>query len=77
LARNEPDQAEIVLPDNAVPRESYYKRLKSIPGYIEYDLLGSLANALVVGIIAAGIISALIPDGFLKNTLAVIFYPCF
>ena len=69
LGRNEPDQAEIVLPDNAVPRESYYKRLKSIPGYIEYDLLGSLANALVVGIIAAGIISALIPDGFFEKYL--------
>ena len=69
LGRNGPDQPEIVLPDDAVPQESYYKRLKSIPGYIEYDLLGSLANALLMGIIAAGIISALIPDGFFEKHL--------
>lgn len=45
------------------------QRLKSILGYIEYDLLGSIANALLVGIIAAGIITALIPDGFLEKYL--------
>jgi len=49
LGRNGSDQQESALSDDAGTQESYYKRLKSIPGYIEYDLLGSLANALLAG----------------------------
>lgn len=54
---------------NDISQESYGDRLKSIFSYIEYELLGSIANALLVGIIAAGIISALIPDGFFEKHL--------
>jgi len=55
---------------NGVPELSFGQRLKSILGYIEYDLLGSIANALLVGIIAAGIIGVLIPDGFFERYLS-------
>ncbi len=51
------------------PEEGFKQRLRCIFDYIEYDLLGSIANSLVVGIILAGIISALIPDGFFERYL--------
>jgi len=44
--------------------ETFKIRVKSFFSYIEYNLLGSIANTLVIGIIIAGIITAVIPDGF-------------
>lgn len=41
-------------------------RAKTLFHYIQYDLLGSLANTLIIGIIIAGIIAALIPDTFFQ-----------
>jgi uncharacterized membrane protein YraQ (UPF0718 family)/copper chaperone CopZ len=55
---------------NGIPEQSFGQRLRSIFGYIEYDLLGSIANALLLGIIAAGIIGVLIPDGFFERHLS-------
>ncbi|MBE9546257.1 MAG: permease, partial [Proteobacteria bacterium] len=68
IGRQDTDQSEEPL-SNDTFAEGFGQRLKSIFGYIEYDLLGSIANALLVGIIAAGIITALIPDGFLEKYL--------
>ncbi len=55
---------------NGIPEQSFGQRLRSIFGYIEYDLLGSIANTLLLGIIAAGIIGVLIPDGFFERHLS-------
>jgi hypothetical protein len=55
---------------NGIPEQGFGQRLRSIFGYIEYDLLGSIANALLLGIIAAGIIGVLIPDGFFERHLS-------
>lgn len=43
-------------------------RLKTLPTYLEYELLGPIANTLILGIIIAGIITALIPQGFLESS---------
>jgi copper chaperone CopZ len=55
---------------NNSSEESFGERLKSLFSYIEYELLGSIANALIVGIIVAGIISTLIPDGLFEKHLS-------
>ena len=54
---------------NNIPPEMPKDRMKSLLGYIEYDLLGSIANTLVIGIIVAGTIAAIIPDGFFEKYL--------
>ncbi len=68
IGRDGSEQSEEV-PLNGVQYKSFYQRLKSILGYIEYDLLGSIANALLLGLILAGIIAASIPDGFFERYL--------
>lgn len=68
LGRDGSEQSE-EIPLNGFQDESFYQRLKSIFGYIEYDLLGSIANALLLGLILAGIIAAFIPDGFFEKYL--------
>lgn len=50
-------------------RETAKDRLRGLPSYIEYELLGPIANSLLLGILLAGIISALIPDGFFETWL--------
>ena len=50
-------------------QETMGERLKSIFFYVEYNLLGSLANALLLGIVIAGLISALIPISFFERYL--------
>jgi hypothetical protein len=57
------------LPMNNGNPETAMDRLKSFFPYLEYELLGSIANTLVVGIIIAGIISAVIPEGFFERSL--------
>jgi uncharacterized membrane protein YraQ (UPF0718 family)/copper chaperone CopZ len=42
-------------------------RLREMPAYVEYNLLGSIANSLVVGIIIAGAIAALVPQTFFEK----------
>jgi len=49
-------------------RDTALMRLKTLPNYLEYDLLGPIANTLILGIILAGIISALIPQGYLESS---------
>jgi len=68
LGRKDPDQAAEALP-NGNQENSYGSRLKTIASYVEYDLLGSIAKALLTGMIIAGIITALIPDGFFERYL--------
>ena len=68
LGRKDPDQAAEPVP-NGNQEDSYGSRLKTIASYVEYDLLGSIANALLTGMIIAGIITALIPDGFFERYL--------
>ena len=68
LSRNDSPQSG-ESPPNINSEEGFGRRIKSILQYVEYDLLGSIANALVVGIIAAGIITALIPEGFFDRYL--------
>jgi len=62
-SRSQPGESKL----NGTSDESFGLRLRSMFHYIEYDLMGSIANALLVGIIAAGIIGVLIPDGFFEK----------
>jgi len=47
----------------------YLERVKSLPAYIEYELFGTIANYLVIGIIIAGLIGVFVPDGFFETYL--------
>jgi len=46
--------------------DSVKDRARSILSYMEYELLGSIANPLLVGIVIAGLITILVPDGFFE-----------
>ena len=52
---------------NTVHEETFGQRLQSIFSYVEYELLGSIANSLMIGLVIAGIIGAFIPDGFFER----------
>lgn len=65
--KNSSDSKE--LPMKTSNSETAMDRLKAFFPYLEYELLGSIANTLVVGIIIAGIISAVIPEGFFERYL--------
>ncbi|MBW1649656.1 MAG: permease [Deltaproteobacteria bacterium] len=45
-------------------REPFFKRAKSLFGYIQFEVFGAIANTLIIGIIIAGAISAFVPDSF-------------
>lgn len=53
----------------SAPSEGRLERFRTILPYIEYDLLGSIANSLLVGLLLAGAITALLPDGFFEKYL--------
>ncbi len=53
-------------PRNA-DNETLAARLRSLPHYIEYELLGPIASSLLLGILLAGLISALIPNSFFSS----------
>lgn len=42
-------------------------RARSILHYMEYELLGSIANPLLVGILIAGLVTVFVPDGFFES----------
>lgn len=46
--------------------ENFTQRIKSIAAYVEYELLGSIANSLLVGLAVAGLIAVFIPDDFFE-----------
>ncbi|MBU1168335.1 MAG: permease [Proteobacteria bacterium] len=46
--------------------ESWQTRARNTPRYLEYELLGSIANPLLVGFLVAGLIAVFIPDGFFE-----------
>ncbi len=48
---------------------SILDRLRSILGYVEFELLGSIAKPLVIGIFIAGLISAFIPETIFETYL--------
>ena len=50
-------------------KNKYSERMKTLPAYIEYELFGSIANYLVLGIVIAGLIGVLVPDGFFETYL--------
>ncbi|MCK4796330.1 MAG: permease [Spirochaetes bacterium] len=52
-----------------IKKENIIKRAKTIINYVEYELLGSIANSLLIGIVIAGIISAFIPEEFFEKYL--------
>ncbi len=45
------------------------QRARSMPGYVEYTLLGSIADRLIIGIVLAALISIAIPDHFFQDYL--------
>ncbi len=46
--------------------ETLKDRARHIVGYVEYELLGSIANSLMVGFLIAGLITVMVPDGFFE-----------
>lgn len=50
----------------SAPKETMAQRARNTPRYLEYELLGSIANSLLVGFLIAGLIAVLIPDGFFE-----------
>ena len=48
---------------------SYLDRIKILPNYIEYELFGSIANYLLLGLIIAGLIGVFVPDSFFETYL--------
>lgn len=66
FSRRDPDIQINKIEENQ--QDNYKSRLKTLPNYLEFELLGPIANTLILGIILAGIISALIPQGFLESS---------
>ncbi len=57
--------------DSTHPRESvtvnevdFRTRLKEVPQYVEYELLGAIVNTLLIGILIAGAVGVFMPDDF-------------
>ena len=48
---------------------SLAERLRSVPSYIEYELLGSIINTLLIGILIAGAVGVFVPDNFFSQYL--------
>ena len=46
--------------------ETMGERARNTLHYVEYELLGSIANAMLVGFLIAGLIAVFIPDGFFQ-----------
>ncbi|MBU0994584.1 MAG: permease [Proteobacteria bacterium] len=69
LVTRKDEKDGMVMFPMASPQETMSSRLKSFFRYLEYELLGSIANTLVIGILVAGLISAAIPDGFFESYL--------
>ena len=65
--RDEQDQTPVESNNNY--GNGYKERTKTIFQYIEYELLGSIANALLIGILIAGIIGVLLPEDFFEQHL--------
>jgi len=43
------------------------QRMKGLPAYMEYELFGSIAGTLLIGVLVAGLIGVLLPDGFFEQ----------
>jgi uncharacterized membrane protein YraQ (UPF0718 family)/copper chaperone CopZ len=52
-----------------VSPESLKARLKNLPSHAEFNILGPIANSLVLGILLAGVITALVPDWIFNRYL--------
>jgi len=52
------------------PEERWTSRLRSLPSYLEYNVLGAIANSLLLGILLAGLISALLPETLFTQYLS-------
>ncbi len=65
--KERPPATGILLP--VANQETYKQRLKTFFSYVEYELLGSIAGTLIIGILLAGLIAAVIPDGFFERRL--------
>ena len=63
-------KSEVQPPANLTAKNGYKERIKTIFSYIEFELLGSIINALMVGILIAGCIAVLIPEGFFEKYLS-------
>lgn len=64
------EKSEVQPPANLNVKNGYKERIKTIFSYIEFELLGSIINALMVGILIAGCIAVLIPEGFFEKYLS-------
>jgi len=69
LSRNDDDAQSETSNKGKVYHDTIGMRLKTLFYYMEFELMGSIANALVIGLIIAGIISAAFPDDFFVKYL--------
>jgi uncharacterized protein len=62
-------QIEKIRQKETEPLSSAKSRLRNVAEYVEFELLGSIANSLVVGMIVAAGIAVIIPDDFFLKYL--------
>lgn len=60
------DEGTLLPMASPVSEETMKDRARHIVGYVEYELLGSIANSLMVGFLIAGLITVMVPDGFFE-----------
>lgn len=71
FASGEKDADDLfIMAPSANGKYSRRQRLKELPGYIEFSLLGPIADRLMIGIVIAGLIAVLIPDNFFATYLS-------
>lgn len=68
--RNTPKASDPVFPVASLPEESLRDRLRNLPTQIVFNILGPIANPLLIGLLIAGLISSLVPDWIFARYLS-------
>lgn len=62
-------EKQVEIKPNGNDKTTAKQRMHEIFSYMQYELFGSIANYLVVGIVLAGLIAAFVPDLFFETYL--------
>lgn len=65
FGRNDDGTLLPMAADSSVEDTMAY-RARNLAHYVEYELLGSIANSLMLGFLIAGLITVLVPEGFFE-----------
>ncbi len=64
FTRNDPQKNGFINPNNGLTNGHVQERFRSLLPYIQYELFGSLAKYLIIGILIGGAIAAFVPEDF-------------